>query len=55
LNKNAYHLNDQRLVLAKLEYVSEVDEPLEFNYKVFNMIVLLYNWVKANYNGSSAT
>jgi hypothetical protein len=52
--KNAYHLNDQRLVLAKLDYVSEVEDTLELNYKVLNMIVLLCNWVKANCYGSSA-
>jgi hypothetical protein len=47
--------NDQRPILAKLEYVGQVEEILELNYMVFNTIVLLCNLVKANYTGSSAT
>lgn len=31
-----------------------VEEILELNYKVLKTVVLLYSWVKANYNGSSA-
>jgi hypothetical protein len=42
--------NDHNIILAK--YVGQV---LELNYGVFNKIVLLCNWVKANYTGSSAT
>jgi hypothetical protein len=40
--------NDQRPTLAKLE------EILELDYGVFNIVVLLCNWVKANCNGSCA-
>jgi hypothetical protein len=40
--------NDQRPTLAKLE------EILELDYGVFNIVVLLCNWVKENYNGSCA-
>ncbi len=47
--------NDQRPIFAKLEYVGWVEETFELNYRVLNTIVLLYNWVKANYNGSNAT
>ncbi len=46
--------NDQRSVLAKLEYVGWVEEILELNYGVLNTIVLLCNWVKVNYIGNSA-
>jgi hypothetical protein len=35
--------NDQRLVLAKLEYVGWVEEILELNYGVFNIVILLWN------------
>jgi hypothetical protein len=31
--------NDQRLVLAKLEYVGQVEEILELNYGVFNIVI----------------
>jgi hypothetical protein len=47
--------NDQRPVLAKLEYVGWLEEILELNYRVLNVVVSLCNWVKANYIGSSAT
>jgi hypothetical protein len=40
--------NDQRPTFAKLE------EILELDYGVFNIVVFLCNWVKANYNGSCA-
>ncbi len=46
--------NDQRPILAKLDYVGWVEEILEFNYGVFNIIMGLCNWVKANYIGNSA-
>jgi hypothetical protein len=35
--------NDQILVLAKLEYVGQVEETLELNYGVLNIVVLLCN------------
>ncbi len=44
--------NDQRLVITK--YVRWVEEILELNYGVLNIVVLLCNQVKVNYNGSSA-
>ncbi len=47
--------NDQRSIIAKLEYVGWVEEILELNYGVLKIVVLLCNWVKANYSGSSAT
>ncbi len=47
--------NDQIPILAKLEYVGWVKEILELNYGVLNTIILLCNWVKANYTRSSAT
>jgi len=37
-----------------LEYVGWVENILELNYRVRNIVVLLYNWVKVNYVGSSA-
>jgi hypothetical protein len=45
--------NDQRPIVAKLEYVGWVEEILKLNYGMLNNIVLLCNWVKANYNGSN--
>jgi hypothetical protein len=47
--------NDRRPIIAKLEYVGWVEEILELNYGVLKIVVLLCNWVKANYNGSNAT
>ncbi len=41
-------------MVAKLEYVVGVEEILELNYGILNFVVLLCNWVKANYVGSSA-
>jgi hypothetical protein len=32
--------NDQRPILAKLEYVGQVEEILELNYGVFNIVVV---------------
>jgi hypothetical protein len=46
---------DQRPIIAKLEYVSWVEEILELNYGVFNTIMFFCNWVKTNYIGSSTT
>jgi len=48
-------LNDERPIFAKLEYVGWVENILDFNCGVLNVVVLLCNWVKANYIGSSAT
>jgi hypothetical protein len=45
--------NDQRLVLAKLEYVGQVEEMIELNYEVLNFVVVICNWVKTNYITSS--
>jgi hypothetical protein len=47
--------NDQRPILAKLEYVGWVEKLLELNYEVLNIVVLLCNRVKANYIGNNAT
>jgi len=47
--------NDQRLILAKLECVSWIEEILELNYGVLNIIMFLYNWVKVNYTRNNAT
>jgi hypothetical protein len=47
--------NDQKPILAKLEYVRWVEKILELNYGVLKTMVLLCNWVKRNYNGSNTT
>jgi hypothetical protein len=47
--------NDQRPILAKLEYVEWIEEILKLNYGVFNTIMDFCNGVKANYIGSNAT
>jgi len=47
--------NDQRPILAHLECVGWVEEILELNNGVLNIVVLLCNWVKANYSKSNAT
>ncbi len=47
--------NGQKPILAKLEYVGWVEKILELNYGVLKTMVLLCNWVKRNYNGSSTT
>ncbi len=41
--------NDQCPIFVKLEYVGWVEEILAINYGVLNIVVLLCNWVKANY------
>jgi hypothetical protein len=46
---------DQRPIIAKLEYVSWVEEILELNYGVFNTIVFFCNWVKTTYTRTSTT
>ncbi len=46
--------NDQRPILAKLEYVGWIEEILKFNYGVFDTIMDFNNGVKANYIGSNA-
>jgi hypothetical protein len=43
--------NDRKLVLASLEYVGWIEEILELDYGRFQTIVLLCNWVVANYFG----
>jgi hypothetical protein len=45
-----FHSNDRNLVLASLEYVRRIEEILELDYGRFQTIVLLYNWVVANYS-----
>jgi hypothetical protein len=45
--------NDQTPIVAKLEYVGWVEKILKLNYGMLNNIVLLCNWVKANYNGNN--
>jgi hypothetical protein len=45
--------NDQRPILAKLEYVGQVEGILKLNYGVLHIVVLLCNWVKTNYTRSS--
>jgi hypothetical protein len=47
--------NDQRPLLAKIGVCRGVEEILELNYGVLKTMVLLCNWVKANYNGSKTT
>jgi hypothetical protein len=47
--------NDQWTILANLEYVGWIEELLAINYGVLNIIVLFYNWVKANYIKSNTT
>jgi hypothetical protein len=53
--KCIYGWNDQRPILAKLESTCKVEKFIELSYEVFNTIVLLCNWVKANYTRRSAT
>jgi hypothetical protein len=47
--------NDQRPIVANLECVGWVKKILELNNGVKNIVVLLCNWVKANYSKSNAT
>ncbi len=48
------HLNDQNLTMTSLKYVGWIKEILELDYGQFQTIVLLYNWVVANYEGLNA-
>jgi hypothetical protein len=41
--------------MASLEYVGWIEEILEVNFGRFQTVLLLCNWVVANYGGSNAT
>jgi hypothetical protein len=45
----------QRPIVTNLEYEGWMEGILVLNYEVLKIVVLLCNWVKGNYNGSSAT
>jgi hypothetical protein len=47
--------NDRRPIIVRLEYVGRVEEILELTYRALKSVMLLCNWVKANYNESNAT
>jgi hypothetical protein len=42
-------------VVAPVEYVGNVQEILEVNYKSLYVIILVCTWAKANYRGPLAT
>jgi hypothetical protein len=45
------HSNDQNLITTSIEYVGWIEEILELNYGRFQIVILLCNWVMANYKG----
>ena len=46
---------DQNVVNAELEYMGQIVEILELNYGRHCTVVLVCDWVKANYRGRNAT
>ncbi len=48
------HSNDQNPIMASLEYVGWIKEIMELDYGKFQTVVLLCNWVVANYEGTNA-
>ncbi len=47
------HSNDQNPIMALIENVGWIEEILELDYWRFQTIVLLCNWMVANYKGST--
>ncbi len=50
-----FHLNDQNLTMTSFKYIGWIKEILELDYGQFQTIMLLCNWVVANYEGPNAT
>ena len=46
---------DQNSITANLEYVGQILEILELNYRRLRVVLLVCDWVKANYRGQNAT
>ena len=46
---------DQHVVNADLEYIGQIVEILELNYGRYYIVILVCDWVKANYRGRNAT
>ena len=46
---------DQNLIAADLEYVGQILEIVELNYRRHSVVLLVCDWVKANYRGRNAT
>ncbi len=47
--------NDQKLIVANLQYLGWVEKFLELNYGILNIVMLLCNWVKKNCNENNVT
>ena len=50
-----YGLCDRRPIVANLEYIGNLEEIIEFNYRGYCTVVLLCSWVRENYRGEHAT
>jgi len=48
-------IRDANQVNADVEYVDHIEEILELNYKCHCLVVLVCDFVKANYIGENAT
>ena len=48
-------LCDQNLIVVEVEYVGNLEEIIELNYKGLCIVVLLCKWVRANHRGQQAT
>jgi len=48
-------MHDQNLVDADLEYVGQILEIVELNYRGHCVVLLVCDWVKAHYRGRNAT
>ena len=47
--------HDQNLVAADLEYVGQILEIVELHYRRHSVVLLVCEWVRANYRGRNAT
>jgi len=48
-------VRDRNVVEADVEYIGELEEIVELDYRRTCVIVFVCHWVKANYRGTNAT
>jgi hypothetical protein len=53
--KRVSHSNDQNPMVPSIKYVGWIEEILELDYGRFHIVVILCNWVVANYGGTMTT
>ncbi len=48
------HSTNRNLVMASFEYVGWIEKLLKVDFRRFQIVLFLCNWVVANYGGSNA-